>query len=101
MLKGEKRAFTDINQSFTENIWQNMLIFLKLDTRNLVFIDMVHLFNALALLLFVAIVRLFSNIEEKKDNEVFHDVLQVYHKDSVPTVGPRYPTDLQRILSNK
>ena len=37
----------------------------------------------------------------KKDNEVFHDVLQVYHKDSVPTAGPRYPTDLQRILSNK
>ena len=59
---------------------------------------MVHLFNALILLLFVAIMALFSNIEEKKDNEVFHDVLQVLGTDSVPTVVPSYPADLKQVL---
>lgn len=101
LLKGKKSSFTELNVPFTESIWENLLSFCKLDINNLVSTGMAHLFNALILLLFVAIIALFSNTGKKKDNEVFHDVLQVYHTDSVPTAGPRYTTDLQQVLKNK
>ncbi|WP_104384347.1 hypothetical protein [Sphingobacterium sp. HMA12] len=101
LLKGKKSSFTELNLPFTESIWENLLTFWKLGIHYLVFIGMVHLFNALILLLFVAIIALFSNAEEEKDNEVFHDVLHVYRTDSVPTIGPRYPTNLQPVLRNR
>ncbi|QIH35668.1 hypothetical protein [Sphingobacterium sp. DR205] len=101
LLKGKKSSFTELNVPFTESVWENLLSFWKLGINNLASTGMAHLFNALILLLFVAIIALFSNTGEKKDNEVFHNVLQVYRTDSVSTDGSRYPTDLQQVLKNK
>ncbi|WP_293947284.1 MULTISPECIES: hypothetical protein [unclassified Sphingobacterium] len=54
---------------------------------------MVHLFNALIILLFLSTVALFSNLEKKKNNEGFPAVSNIYRTDSVPTVDLKYLGD--------